>query len=205
MLGHELCCAGALSSIIVGYCAQSKLTTLCEQAFIEGGLDTHVPDTMRRVWHYLEATQILSTPVSSSTDAAAYEERSARRRSFRHVSLGGWPFSTSAHGWPISDCTAEGLKGVLCLSKCAALAGCTDLPPISEERLGNAIDVILTLQNSDGGWATYENMRGYGWYEALNPSEVFGDIMIDYSYVECSSACITALVAATRHIPWVKR
>jgi hypothetical protein len=26
----------------------------------------------------------------------------------------------------------------------------------------------------------------------LNPSEVFGDIMIDYSYVECSSACITA-------------
>ena len=29
----------------------------------------------------------------------------------------------------------------------------------------------------------------------LNPSEVFGDIMIDYSYVECTSACVTALVA----------
>ncbi len=31
-------------------------------------------------------------------------------RFFRHVSKGGWPFSTSTHGWPISDCTAEGLK-----------------------------------------------------------------------------------------------
>jgi hypothetical protein len=41
--------------------------------------------------------------------------------------------------------------------------------------------VLLTLQNVDGGWATYENNRGYGWYEWLNPSEVFGDIMIDYS------------------------
>jgi squalene cyclase len=43
------------------------------------------------------------------------------------------------------------------------------------------------------GWATYENNRGFGWYEALNPSEAFGDIMIDYSYVECSMACLTAL------------
>ena len=31
--------------------------------------------------------------------------------------------------------------------------------------------------------------------ELINPSETFGDIVIDYSYVECSSACITALSA----------
>lgn len=35
----------------------------------------------------------------------------------------------------------------------------------------------------------------------LNPSEVFGDIMIDYSYVECSSACITALKEFSLAIP----
>ena len=64
---------------------------------------------------------------------------------------------------------------------------------ISDERLKDAVNVILSYHNVDGGWATYENNRGYGWYEMLNPSEVFGDIMIDYSYVECSSACITAL------------
>ena len=29
--------------------------------------------------------------------------------------------------------------------------------------------------------------------EIFNPAETFGDIMIDYSYVECSTACITAL------------
>jgi len=61
--------------------------------------------------------------------------------------------------------------------------------------------VILTLQNSDGGWATYENNRGFGFYEWMNPSEVFGDIMIDYSYVECSSASMTALAQFQERYP----
>lgn len=29
---------------------------------------------------------------------------------YRHISRGAWPFSTRDHGWPISDCSAEGLK-----------------------------------------------------------------------------------------------
>ncbi|XP_028069193.1 cycloartenol synthase 2-like isoform X6 [Camellia sinensis] len=29
---------------------------------------------------------------------------------YRHISKGGWPFSTPDNGWPVSDCTAEGLK-----------------------------------------------------------------------------------------------
>ena len=35
----------------------------------------------------------------------------------------------------------------------------------------------------------------------MNPSEVFGDIMIDYSYVECTSACVTALVSFREALP----
>lgn len=31
--------------------------------------------------------------------------------------------------------------------------------------------------------------------QILNPAETFGDIIVDYSYVECTSACITALTA----------
>ncbi len=31
--------------------------------------------------------------------------------------------------------------------------------------------------------------------QLINPSETFGDIVIDYSYVECTSACMTALAA----------
>lgn len=42
-------------------------------------------------------------------------------------------------------------------------------------------------------------------YEALNPSEVFGDIMIDYSYAECSCSAMTALKAFTEAHPAHRR
>jgi hypothetical protein len=58
-------------------------------------------------------------------------------------------------------------------------------PPLSPSGLSDAVNVILSFQNSDGGWASYENTRGGAWFELLNPAEVFGDIMIDYTYVEC--------------------
>jgi hypothetical protein len=45
-------------------------------------------------------------------------------------------------------------------------------PPPMQNRLQQAIHILLSYQNGDGGWATYENNRGYGWYEWLNPSEV---------------------------------
>jgi squalene cyclase len=125
-----------------------------------------------------------------------------RERYYRHVSKGGWPFSTAAHGWPISDCTSEGLKGVLALHSAKLPASLIPLETrISDARLCDACDVLLSYHNADGGWATYENNRGYRWYEMLNPSEVFGDIMIDYSYVECSSACITALKEFAAVVP----
>ena len=79
--------------------------------------------------------------------------------------------------------------------------GTTGLPRISDQRLFDAVNVILTLHNNDGGWATYEQNRGSRWYEMMNPSEVFGDIMIDYSYVECTSACITALHKFAKSYP----
>uniref|UniRef100_A0A673HP45 Terpene cyclase/mutase family member n=1 Tax=Sinocyclocheilus rhinocerous TaxID=307959 RepID=A0A673HP45_9TELE len=52
---------------------------------------------------------------------------------------------------------------------------------------------ILIMRNPDGGFATYETKRGGKLLELLNPSEVFGDIMIDYTYVECTSAVMQAL------------
>jgi squalene cyclase len=33
---------------------------------------------------------------------------------------------------------------------------------------------MLSLQNKDGGWPSYENMRSGAWMEWLNPSECFG-------------------------------
>jgi cycloartenol synthase len=172
-------------------------TSFAIQAISEAGLLDEFPSVSSKVWSYLERCQILSTEVSQATPAFKYESAEYRRRYYRHISEGGWPFSTSAHGWPISDCTGEGLKGVLCLLKSKTVKEAIDqgnLKPINVERLQKAANVLLSYQNEDGGFATYENCRGFGWYESLNPSEVFGDIMIDYSYVECSMAALTALV-----------
>ena len=37
---------------------------------------------------------------------------------------------------------------------------------VSEERLQDCVNVILSYQNGDGGWATYENTRSYSALEA---------------------------------------
>ena len=126
--------------------------------------------------------------------------------------------------------------------------------PIADERLFDCVNVILSYQNGDGGWATYENTRSYsalevrppmqthgsglikraagGWpmgaptaiasacmavlpcryayviansyvraLQIINPSETFGDIVIDYSYVECASACMTSLAEFAHKVP----
>uniref|UniRef100_A0AAR2LG54 Terpene cyclase/mutase family member n=1 Tax=Pygocentrus nattereri TaxID=42514 RepID=A0AAR2LG54_PYGNA len=57
----------------------------------------------------------------------------------------------------------------------------------------NTLSKLLSMKNADGGFATYETKRGGKLLELLNPSEVFGDIMIDYTYVECTSAAMQAL------------
>jgi len=113
---------------------------------------------------------------------------------YRHPSKGGWPFSDRAHGWPITDCTSEGFKCALALEGRFA-------PQIPTELLRDSVRLILSWQNDDGGWATYEKKRGGSWLEAFNPSQVFGDIMVDYSHVECTSACLQALVKAKRRFP----
>ncbi|KAI3767634.1 hypothetical protein L2E82_17932 [Cichorium intybus] len=121
---------------------------------------------------------------------------------YRHISKGAWPFSTADHGWPISDCTAEGLKAALLLSK---LPSEIVDEPLDAKRLYDAVNVILSLQNSDGSFATYELTRSYSWLELVNPAETFGDIVIDYPYVECTSAAIQALVAFKRLYPGHRR
>ncbi|KAM7275620.1 hypothetical protein ACFE04_017486 [Oxalis oulophora] len=117
---------------------------------------------------------------------------------YRHISKGAWPFSTADHGWPISDCTAEGLKAALSLSKIPAdVVG----EPVDVKRLYDGVNVILSLQNDDGGFATYELTRSYPWMELINPAETFGDIVIDYPYVECTSAAIQALTSFKKLYP----
>ncbi|KAK4432731.1 Cycloartenol synthase [Sesamum alatum] len=117
---------------------------------------------------------------------------------YRHSAKGGWPFSTADNGWPALDCTAECLKAALMLSL---------LPPeiageaLETDKLYNAVDLILSLQNSSGGFASYELTRSYAWLEMINPVETFRDIMIDYQYPECTSAAIQGLKLFNRLHP----
>ena len=148
-------------------------TAFAIQALVAAGRDK---PTLARAATFLEANQIIEEP----PNAARY---------YRHPSRGGWPFSTRTHGWPITDCTAEGYKATLALDP----LGLADA--ITPERRADAIGLMLSWQNPDGGWASYERTRGPRWLERLNPSEVFGEIMIDPSYAECSSACMQALAA----------
>ena len=40
----------------------------------------------------------------------------------------------------------------------------------------DAVDIMLSLQNPSGGFASYELIRGPAWLELLNPAEVFGKL-----------------------------
>ncbi len=115
------------------------------------------------------------------------EESPDMKKYFRKSSKGGWPFSVKEHDWPISDCTAEAMKASLL---CAPWVE----NPITTTGLVDGVEYLLGLQNPDGGWPTYEPARAPAWLEMMNPSNIFANIIIDYSYPECTSACIQALV-----------
>eukprot|EP01117_Protostelium_nocturnum_P007527 TRINITY_DN2698_c0_g1_i1.p1 TRINITY_DN2698_c0_g1~~TRINITY_DN2698_c0_g1_i1.p1 ORF type:complete len:700 (+),score=204.40 TRINITY_DN2698_c0_g1_i1:180-2279(+) len=159
-------------------------TAFSVQAIVEAGIAPENMDTLKSAESFLDNTQV-------TWDVENNE------RYYRHISKGAWPFSTKDHSWPISDCTSEGLLAVLDLRQSK------DIHTIDDERLYQAVNVILSLQNNhrDGGWATYENQRGSSLLEWLNPSETFGDIIVDYSYVETTSSCIQALCKFRNHFP----
>ncbi|MFG2525377.1 squalene/phytoene synthase family protein [Streptomyces sp. NPDC048527] len=126
--------------------------------------------------------------------ASGFLERNQRltevpdaRRYFRHPGRGGWPLSTGEQGWSITDGTAEALKALLALDE----LGLAD--EITPERRLAAIEYLLSTQNRDGGWPTYEQARGPAWLEKLNFSDVFDNLMIDYSSIEPTASCVTAL------------
>ncbi|KAJ6906963.1 cycloartenol synthase-like [Populus alba x Populus x berolinensis] len=165
-------------------------TAFAVQAIVSTNLAEEYSATLRKAHKYLKDSQVLE---DCPGDLNFW---------YRHISKGAWPFSTADHGWPISDCTAEGLKAVLLLSKLPTeMVG----DPLGVERLHDAVNVILSLQNADGGFATYELTRSYQWLELINPAETFGDIVIDYPYVECTSAAIQALASFKKLYPGHRR
>ena len=115
---------------------------------------------------------------------------------YRHQRKGAWAFSTRDQGYTVSDCTSEALKSVLLLQD---LPGFPKL--VSDSRIHDAIDTLVSMQNASGGFASYEPIRGSEYLEYLNAAEVFGRIMIEYDYPECTTAVVTALSLFSKHDP----
>ena len=135
-----------------------------------------------RAYGYLRETQITEELAGSEIER-------------RDPILGGFCFSDGQHRWPVSDCTAEALSAILELHGDPALApGGSER--IGDDRLTAATRFLLSRQNDDGGFGTYERRRGGPLLEALNPSEMFGSCMTERSYIECTASAVSALSRA---------
>ncbi|KAI9802321.1 MAG: Lanosterol synthase (Oxidosqualene--lanosterol cyclase) [Piccolia ochrophora] len=120
--------------------------------------------------------------------------------SYRHPRKGAWAFSTKDQGYTVSDCTSEALKAVILLQRDP------NFPTlVSSERQEQAVDVLLTMQNPSKGFSSYEPTRGSEYLEYLNAAEVFGRIMVEYDYPECTTAVVTTLSFFREHRPDYRR
>jgi lanosterol synthase len=152
-------------------------TAFAIQAVVDAGLanDIKWKPMLTKALEYLETQQTL-------------EDRIEQDKCYRHPTKGAWGFSNKDQGYTVSDCTSEAVKSVMLLQN-----GNGFPKLVSDDRIKLAIDIILTFQNASGGCASYERVRGSELMEYLNAAEVFGRIMVEYDYPECTTACVTAL------------
>jgi 2,3-oxidosqualene cyclase len=155
----------------------------------------------------LQAISEVSSPenriVTAMTKAVQFldhAQMTEETRDFAHYwrdpALGGWCFSDGAHRWPVSDCTAEALSGLASLYE---HPGFSSVPRLEPERLRDGIRFILSRQNADGGFGTYERRRAGKLLELINPSEMFGQCMTELSYIECTASSLAA-ISHVRHL-----
>lgn len=121
--------------------------------------------------------------------------------SFRDKRKGAWPFSTKEQGYTVSDCTAESIKAIVMVMNSPAFADVHHEYDLT--KLHEAVDVLLSLQNVDsfefGSFSTYEKIKATPMLELINPAEVFGNIMVEYPYVECTDSSVLGLSYFNKH------
>ncbi|OBA26575.1 terpene synthase [Hanseniaspora valbyensis NRRL Y-1626] len=126
--------------------------------------------------------------------------------SFRDKRKGGWPFSTKPQGYTVSDCTAEAMKAIIMVKNCPLYKDVHHL--MEDSRLHDSVDILLSLQNIKsfeyGSFSTYEQIKAPLALEALNPAEVFGNIMVEYPYVECTDSSVLGLAYFRDHHDYKK-
>ncbi|MFO0551306.1 MAG: terpene cyclase/mutase family protein [Polyangiaceae bacterium] len=155
-------------------------TAFAVRALVDAGLASEERTALERANDFIDKNQVK-------------ENIPDHARHWRDATKGAFPFSTAEQAWVVADCTAKGVLAALSLERYVS-------QPLSRDRLASAVDVMLADQNRDGGWSEYERARAGEWVELFNAAEVFGRIMVAYSYVETTSACVQGLAAfRTRH------
>lgn len=124
--------------------------------------------------------------------AQAAAELPQRLRQGRDPVIGGWSFSDGTHRWPVSDCTAEALSVVLAVHRRPDLQAAIG-PRLPDARLHQAVEFILSRQNPDHGFGTYERTRAPAYLERLNPTEMYAGCMTELSHPEPTASCVAAL------------
>ncbi|MFO0611256.1 MAG: FAD-dependent oxidoreductase [Polyangiaceae bacterium] len=166
---------------IAGARSASWDTGFAMQALAEVAPHVDVRRPLEKATHYLEAHQIRET----FPDARAYDRVDPK---------GGYCFAGVWHGWPVSDCTAEALLGRIHSAELAR----SEASLKADVEMG--VRFILQEQNRDGGFSTYEPRRVAFSLEWINPAEMFGDSMTEFSFVECTASCVAALVKARPYL-----
>ncbi len=169
------------------------------------GARSNTWDTAFVVQALLEAPIVTEGEVTALNKANDYfdhaqmtEELPDYEHAWRDPALGGWCFSDGEHHWPVSDCTAEALCALLDLYHRQDIL---IKSPLSEQRLTQAVEFIVSRQNKDGGFGTYESRRAGKFLEAINPSEMYGQCMTELSYIECTASSLAALSHYRKHYP----
>ncbi|RDY06173.1 Lupeol synthase, partial [Mucuna pruriens] len=160
------------------------------QAILSCNVSEEYGVTLGKAHEFMKASQVRENP---SGDFKAM---------YRHISKGAWTFSMHDHGWQVSDCTAEGLKATLLLSQMPThLVG----DKMETQRFYDAVNVILSLQTTNGGFPAWEPQRAYRWLEKFNPTEFFEDTLIEMEYVECTGSAMQGLALFTKLYPKHRR
>lgn len=158
-------------------------TSFAVQAFCEGPDSPSFGAFFEGAAAYLKKAQIR-------------EEAPEREKHYQDIRRGGFCFSDEHHQWPVSDCAAEALSA-LCYLHDRVEPSARHEPA----RLAEAVTFLLSRQNADGGWGSYERRRGGKLLEGFNPSEMFDRCAVELSYVECTSSCLTAFRHFLDHFP----
>jgi lanosterol synthase len=91
----------------------------------------------------------------------------------------------------VSDTTAEALKAVLELQPRHKTAQDNIHNKVADRRLWDAVDILLAMQNPTGGFASYEKIRGSGFFEWFNTSEVYGALSLLCHTLTLTSTLVT--------------